>query len=50
MKFDDDSQRKQDIINYDIDSHVKNLTKELQYWCANIAEKPYAEWDGDCRK
>ena len=36
--------------NDDIDTHVNELTDELQDCCDKNTEEPYAEQDGDYRK
>ena len=47
MKFDDESQRKENIINDSIDTHVNELTKDIQEWCTNNTEKICAEQECD---
>ena len=47
MKFDDESQRKSDITNDEIDTNLNEITKDLQECFENNAEKPYADWDSD---
>ena len=40
MKFDDDSQKKIDIINDDNENNVNGRTKYIQEWCADNSENP----------
>ena len=43
LKFDNNSQSKLGVLNYDIDTHVNELTDDIQQWCANNSENPYSE-------